>query len=120
MDASILGKDINSGQLVTLAQEARLRGLYVIGKTGTGKTNLLVNLTLQDIEAGMGVCFITPHSDAIEDILERLPDSRKDDVILLDPLDQTHAFGLNHFECHDPTNEEQVDLLVSYILEVFA
>jgi hypothetical protein len=119
VDASKLGTDINTGQLVSLAQEARLRGLYVIGKTGTGKTNLLINLILQDIEQGMGVCFLDTHGDPINDILARIPKGREQDVILLDPLDKDAAFGLNLFEC-DATDEKQVSRTVSYVLEVFA
>src|SRR2546421_7284219 len=65
LTTSILGKDINTGKLVSLEQEARQRGLYVIGKPGSGKTTLLVNLILQDIEAGHGVCFLDAHGDAI-------------------------------------------------------
>ena len=123
-----LGKDINSDQRVTMKQSARLRGMYVIGKTGSGKTTLLINLILQDIEQGMGVCFFDTHGDPINAILARLPATRTldrvvrkttDDVILLDPLDKASAFGLNLFQCN-PTDEEQVSRTVSYILEVFA
>src|SRR6266852_123559 len=83
-----LGTDINSSQSVTLEQNHRQGGLYVIGKTRSGKTTLLVNLILQDIEQGTGVCFIDPHGDAINDILARLPSHREQDVILLDPFNQ--------------------------------
>src|SRR5437016_1602509 len=96
MDPLILGKDANSNAAanVSLAQHERRRGLYVIGKTGTGKTTLLINLVLQDIAAGFGLCFLDPHGDAISDILIRLPDDREQDVILLDILDIHHPFGL--------------------------
>ena len=119
MDASILGKDINSGQLVTLEQEQRLRGLYVIGKTGSGKTTLLVNMILQDIEQGMGVCLIEPHGDSIVEIVKRLPAGREQDVILLDPLDD-YAFGLNLYHCDNPLDDKQVSRTVNYVMEVFA
>src|SRR5947207_13429094 len=102
MVASILGKDADTRNLVTLEQEARLRGLYVIGKTGSGKTTLLINLILQDIENGMGLCFFDTHGDAINDILARLPAGREKDVILLDPFDEEYAFGLNLFQCKNP------------------
>jgi len=74
-----------------------------------GITTQLVNLLLQDIEQGIGVCFFDPHGDAINDILARLPAGRENDVILLDPLDKDYTFGLNLFECDDPTNEEHDD-----------
>lgn len=117
---SVLGTDITTGERVTIDQEQRLKGIYIIGKTGTGKTTLKVNLILQDITQGMGVCFITPHGDAITDILKRLPKDREQDVILLDPMDKTHAFGLNLLYCTDPTNNEEVSRVISFVIEVFA
>ncbi len=54
-NTSVLGKDIHTEELVTIDQEQRVTGLYIIGKTGTGKITLKVNLILQDIEQGMGV-----------------------------------------------------------------
>src|SRR5438477_10524257 len=119
MVASILGKDIDTDELVTLKQKQRQGGLYVIGKTRSGKTTLLVNLILQDIEQERGVCFLDPHGDAINDILARLPSHRERDIILFDPMDKDYAFGLNFFQC-DPTDEAQVSYTRSYVLEVFA
>src|SRR5438132_4956806 len=108
MDPLILGKDVTSttGAAVTLTQQERRRGLYVIGKTGTGKTTLLINLILQDIAAGFGLCLLDPHGDAINDILMRLPDQREQDVILLDVLETEHPFGLNLYECSNPNDVE--------------
>src|SRR5229473_2369340 len=120
MDASVLGKDIDTGACVTLSQDARLRGLYVIGKPGSGKTTLLVNLVVQDIEQGMGVCFLDPHGDAINDILARLPSHREKDVILLDPFDKGYTFGLNLYQCDDPLDIESFSYTVDYVLQVFA
>src|ERR1700730_19431246 len=117
---SILGTDTTTGQLVTLSQEQRLKGLYVIGKTGSGKTTLLVNMILQDIEAGRGLCFFDTHGDAITDILRRLPSRRENDVILLDLLDKKKPFGLNLFQCNDPTDEEEVSRITSAIIDIFA
>src|SRR5437588_4660061 len=120
MQASILGTDIETGQLVTLEQEARQRGLYVIGKTGSGKTTLLVNLILQDVQNGLGVCFFDVHGDAINDILARLPREREHDVILLNPFDEDYAFGLNLFHCENPKDNKERSRTVSYVMQVFA
>src|SRR6266702_4090963 len=79
LPASVVGIEIDTKTPVTLEQKQRQGGLYVIGKTRSGKTTLLVNLILQDIEQGMGVCFIDPHGDAINDILARLPSGREKD-----------------------------------------
>src|SRR6266699_638137 len=120
MVASILGTDIYTGQRVTPEQEKRLGGMYVIGKTGSGKTTLLINLILQDIEQGMGLCFFDTHGDAIERILERLPQDRERDVIFLDLLDNDSAFGLNLFQCKDHDNKQEVSRVVSMVMGVFA
>jgi hypothetical protein len=121
MDPLILGKDAtsNADTLVTLTQRERRRGLYILGKTGTGKTTLLVNLILQDIAAGFGLCFMEPHGDAINDILTRLPDTREQDVILLDVLDVSHPFGLNLYECSNPNDIELVARTTEHVMHVF-
>ncbi|HVB25722.1 MAG TPA: type IV secretion system DNA-binding domain-containing protein [Ktedonobacteraceae bacterium] len=120
LPAVILGRDIDTGQEVFLEQSQRLGGTYVIGKTGSGKTTLLVNMILQDIQQDMGLCFIDVHGDAITDILKRLPDKREQDVILLDLLDKDYAFGLNLFECQNPQDKEEVSLVTSMVMGVFA
>ncbi len=73
----------------------RLRHTYVVGRTGTGKSTLLQNLALQDIEAGRGVGIIDPHGDLVEAILERIPPHRLQDVVLFDPSDTERPVGLN-------------------------
>jgi hypothetical protein len=119
LSSVVLGKNVETDALVTLTQDQRLKGIYVIGKTGSGKTTLLVNLILQYILQGMGVCFITPHGDAITDVLKRLPKDREADVILLDPMDKTHAFGLNLLQCSNPQDHEEVSRVISGVLEIF-
>jgi hypothetical protein len=73
----------------------RMRHTYVVGRTGTGKSTLLQNLALQDIEAGMGVGVIDPHGDLVEAILSRIPPHRLQDVVLFDPSDIDRPVGLN-------------------------
>ena len=65
----------------------RRQHVYVIGQTGTGKSTLLRNLILQDIEAGRGVGLIDPHGDLALDILEHIPSWRTEDVVYFNPLD---------------------------------
>ncbi|MBI5959813.1 MAG: type IV secretion system DNA-binding domain-containing protein, partial [Chloroflexi bacterium] len=86
----------------------RRRHAYVVGKTGTGKSTLLKNLALQDIEAGHGVCVIDPHSDLIEDILARIPEHRVEDVILFDPSDEDRPVGLNLMEAHSEAEKHRI------------
>jgi hypothetical protein len=115
-----LGRDIETDEIISIGDVERRSGLYILGKPGMGKTTLLVNLILQDIEHGHGLCFLDPAGDAIEDVLQRLPDHRKNDVILLDPLERKYAFGLNLFQCDDPSDPVQVSDTINTVLEVFA
>src|SRR5258708_2391171 len=116
---SVLGRKDDTPEVVRLSQLARRQGMYVIGKNGTGKTTFLVNLILQDIQADMGLCFIDPHGDAITDILLRLPPQRQKDVILLDVLETKYPFGLNLFECADPTDLELAARSCEQVMHVF-
>ena len=103
---------------ITLAPQDRLRHLYVIGQTGTGKSVFLKNLCIQDIQAGEGACFIDPHGNDIIDILAAVPPSRYEDVIYFDPAYLDRPFGLNLLE-YDPTHPEQKTFIVNEILAIF-
>lgn len=116
---TVLGLNTKTREYVFLPQAARRRGLYVVGKNGTGKTTFLVNVILQDIEQGMGVCFLDPHGDAITDIVRRLPKGREQDVILLDVLDTKYPFGLNLYECSDPQDLELAARSCEHVMHVF-
>ena len=116
---TILGRDVDSGNLIGLDAEARRRGTYVIGLTGTGKTTLLLNIVLHDIAVGDGLCLLDPHGDLTEDLLRRVPEHRVRDVILFDPADTGRPFGLNLFECADPADPHAVDLVCSQAVGTF-
>lgn len=79
----------------------RLRHMYLIGKSGTGKSTLLETMVTQDIQKGFGVGVLDPHGETIEKILERIPDNRIDDVVLIDPSDSERPVGLNLLEMDD-------------------
>ena len=83
---------------VYIGNEDRLRHMYIIGKTGTGKSELLKDMILQDIKAGKGLCFMDPHGDAIEDILKLIPPERAEDVIYFNPSDTERPMGFNLLE----------------------
>jgi hypothetical protein len=83
---------------IYIGNEDRMRHIYVIGKTGTGKSELLKSMILQDIKAGKGLCFMDPHGDAIEDILKLIPPERAEDVIYFNPSDTGRPLGLNLLE----------------------
>lgn len=94
----------------------RLRHMYMIGKTGVGKSTLFQHMCLEDIRRGSGVCFIDPHGDSIDWLLARIPPERLEDVILFDPSDSEYPFGLNLLEAHD---EQEKDFLVNECIQIF-
>jgi hypothetical protein len=103
---------------VYLQPEDRLRHLYLIGQTGTGKSALLKNIVAQDIRSGAGVCFIDPHGTDILDILSIIPPERIEDVIYFDPGSTERPMGLNMLE-YDETKPEQKTLVVDELLGIF-
>jgi hypothetical protein len=76
----------------------RRRHFYIVGQTGTGKSKFMDNMALQDINAGHGVCFIDPHGEEVEWLLERIPPHRAEDVIYWNPGDFDKPFGFNVLE----------------------
>lgn len=88
------------------SDDDRRRHVFVLGRTGTGKSTLLSQLALQDIAHGKGVCVVDPHGELIEEILERIPASRADDVIIFDAADEAHPIGMNLLE-HSSESEKQ-------------
>lgn len=103
---------------VHIAADDRRRHMYVIGQTGTGKSSLLREMVRQDIETGHGVCFIDPHGQDIESILEEIPEHRIDDVIYFNPGDVDRPMGLNFLE-YDSRFPEQKTFIVNELLEIF-
>ena len=103
---------------IHMSDEDRLRHLYIIGQTGTGKTGLMKNMIIQDINAGHGCCFIDPHGSDIIDILAAIPPERYEDVIYFDPADLSRPFGLNFLE-YDISRPEQKTFIVNELLAIF-
>jgi hypothetical protein len=103
---------------IYLAPEDRLRHIYVVGQTGTGKTTFLKNLMEQDIQSGAGMCFIDPHGSDIEDLLTRIPQERYDDLIYFDPSYVERPLGLNMLE-YDERYPEQKTFVVNEMLAIF-
>lgn len=101
---------------ITYLPPDRLRHMYMIGKTGVGKSTLFANMALQDILDFKGICFIDPHGESIDWLLSRIPQSRLEDVILFNPSDGEFPIGLNLLESKDTTEGE---FLVSELIEIF-
>lgn len=78
-----------------ISDERRLQHMFVIGRTGTGKSTALKNIILQDIFAGAGCAIFDPHGDDTEQLLSLIPPERQKDVILYDPSDFDFPIGFN-------------------------
>ncbi|MCX6764104.1 MAG: type IV secretion system DNA-binding domain-containing protein [Candidatus Nealsonbacteria bacterium] len=86
----------------------RRRHMYVIGKTGMGKTALLENMAIQDIQSGKGVCFVDPHGEAAERLLDFVPSKRVNDVIYFNPSDLDYPIAFNVMEKVDVAHRHLV------------
>ncbi len=103
---------------VKITDDDRRRHLYVIGQTGTGKSNFLSNVILGDIRRGKGVAVIDPHGDLVEDVLSVIPPERENDVILFDPGNLKMPVGINMLE-YDFSKPEEKTSIVNEMLQIF-
>jgi len=111
-----LGRSVYRGlsRKIYISEKDRARHMYIIGKTGVGKSELMMDMALQDIRAGKGVCFIDPH-DTVEKLLEYIPPERAEDVIYFNPADTDRPMGLNMLEAR---TEEEKQFVASSIINL--
>jgi type IV secretory pathway TraG/TraD family ATPase VirD4 len=112
-----IGTHIATGSKIHISTDARRRHVYVIGKSGVGKTNLLHNLMTGDLDQGGGFCLIDPHGDEAERIADSTPPHRINDVIYLDPSDLSHSIAYNPLEDVEPDGRP---LAAEHVLSAFA
>ena len=91
-----------------IKRKDRRRHLYVVGKSGVGKSKLLELLIRQDIIYGHGLCLMDPHGDVIDSIIDFIPEHRIKDVILIDPSDTQWPVSFNPLMNIDPEMKHQV------------
>ncbi len=103
---------------IYISDEDRRRHVYIIGQTGTGKSNLMINMALNDIKNGKGVSVIDPHGDLIDDILGLIPENRRNDVVVFDPGDLVRPLGLNMLE-YDFSHPEEKTFIVNEMQGIF-
>jgi hypothetical protein len=96
-----------------------LKHLHIIGPTGVGKSTLLLNLIAQDMAAGRGVVVLDPKGDLVRDVLDRVPEHRVGDVIVLDPTDEERPVGLNLLSGSGEAPELVVDQIVGIFANLF-
>lgn len=105
-----------AGDLFGIKREDRFSHIYIIGKTGTGKSTLLERMALQDLEQGNGFALIDPHGDLVERIADSVPSHRLLDVHYLDAADPTQPYGYNPLR---RVRQDRVALAASGLMEVF-
>lgn len=102
---------------IRMARSDRARHLYIIGKSGSGKSVFQENLAAQDIANGDGVCVVDPHGELVDYVLSHVPPERADDVILFDPADIDRPQGLNLLE-FDPKYPEQKTFVINEMIKI--
>ncbi|MCL5970794.1 MAG: type IV secretion system DNA-binding domain-containing protein [Patescibacteria group bacterium] len=106
----------NKSMVFGIKGEDRRKHVYIIGKTGTGKSTLIANMVINDIRNKRGMAIIDPHGDLCETLLDYIPSFRINDVVYLDPSDTEYTFSLNPLEVQ---NAAQKELVVSGFVSIF-
>lgn len=103
-EITVIGQTNYRGQQRTFGiyPDDRRRHVYIVGKTGVGKTTLIANMIQQDIERGKGVALVDPHGDLAEGLLDAIPPERVNDVIYFDPADVEYPIAFNVLEAVEP------------------
>ncbi|MBI3485653.1 ATP-binding protein [Candidatus Daviesbacteria bacterium] len=117
--AVIFGKNSYAGSetQIGLTEEERKTHMYIIGRTGSGKTTLMFSMAKHDIESNQGLAFIDPHGDVSEDLLASVPEARKDDLIYLNPFDLKYPIGINLLELTPNLDEDEAELEKEVVAE---
>ena len=115
----LLGHNVYRGikKPIHILPEDRLRHMYIIGKSGGGKSVFMGNIAIQDVLNGDGVCVLDPHGDFVDEVLRHVPPERAEDVIIFDPSDLERPLGLNLLE-YDPKYPEQKSFAINEMIGV--
>jgi hypothetical protein len=106
----------NKDVIFGIKDEDRRRHVWVIGKTGTGKSTALENMAIDDMKKDRGICYIDPHGDACEVLLDYIPKRRINEVIYFNPADKDFPITINPLEVR---NKEEAELVVSGLMAIF-
>ncbi len=106
----------DKNQLFGIKRKDRRQHVYILGKSGTGKSVLMFNMIIQNIQNGEGVCVVDPHGELVEGVLSAIPPHRMKDVVYFNPADAEHHIGFNVLELIDPQYKH---LVASGLMGIF-
>lgn len=117
-ELTILGNTDYRGEKVLfgIKEEDKFRHMYIVGKTGTGKSTFIANLLKSDMVAGKGLALLDPHGELVDQVLEHIPKNRINDVILFDVSDSDFPIGFNLLQ---GSTEEEKNLIASGVVSTF-
>jgi GTPase SAR1 family protein len=110
-----LGTKERDGRTVSIEGETRRKHMAIFGKSGVGKTTLMRNMIVADLDAGNGLTVVDPHGALVEDLLDAIPRHRTNDVIYINPADPARVIGLNVLQSVD---RNQRSLVVSSLISI--
>ncbi len=102
---------------IRITAKDRMRHVYILGQTGSGKTTIMLTSVLEDIKQGNGFCFIDPHGDAVDFIMEHYPKERIDDLIYFDLSNTEYPIAFNPLDGAE--TEDERDVLTNDMVEMF-
>ncbi len=102
--------------LFGIKRKDRRQHIYILGKSGTGKSVLMFNMIIQNIINGDGVCVVDPHGELVEGVLSAIPPHRMKDVVYFNPADTEYHIGFNVLELIDPKYKH---LVASGLMGIF-
>lgn len=115
----IFGKNNYGGTTtdIGLTEEERETHMYIIGRTGSGKTTMMFSMAKNDIEKHRGMAFLDPHGDVADDLLSVIPRSRINDLVYINPIDLKYPIGINLLELTEGLDEDELELEKEVVAE---
>jgi hypothetical protein len=102
---------------IGLTEEERETHMYIIGRTGSGKTTMMFSMAKHDIEQGRGMAFLDPHGDAADDLISIIPEKRLNDLVFINPIDLKYPVGINILELTSGLDEDEAELEKEVVAE---
>lgn len=115
----VFGKNNHGGTTtdIGLTEEERETHMYIIGRTGSGKTTMMFSMAKHDIEEGRGMAFLDPHGDVADDLISIIPKSRINDLVFINPIDLKYPIGINILELTPGLDEDEAELEKEVVCE---